>query len=412
MKIAMITFPYWGHIGYLLRLGNELKLDNEVIIYCGEKYKHEVEKERISFREYPIECEKLFLKANVTEHIEKGLGALYVYNDYIFGIADKMVKNYSYFISERMDLIIYDSNCFWGKIIADKIGIPSICVVSVAAINERMIDSFPSAFMKYFNLESDKEVDEKNLNRAIRLISRKLKVKYPELANFSVISTDKGTADININLFSKELQYGLECIKDEDYLFTGPFISKEQMEGTSKYIKKEKINVTLSFGTIYENIDNIVQIVNQINDDEINLIVIASKYYDKLKMYESENVQIINFTNLIQILKDTDIFIFHGGTNSYREAAYLAVPMIVVPQSSDQILNAIAINSVGIGRYVEKEELKYVDIQEMIFDMVHDKDMQKKSKDIADSMHKLGGLSAVKEVIEQVSNNSVENNGE
>lgn len=45
MKIAMITFPYWGHIGYLLRLGNELKLDNEVIIYCGKKYKREVEKD-------------------------------------------------------------------------------------------------------------------------------------------------------------------------------------------------------------------------------------------------------------------------------------------------------------------------------------------------------------------------------
>ncbi len=402
MKIAMLTYPFWGHIGYLLRLGNVLKQNYEVIVYCGEKYKHEVERVGLLFREYPAECEKLFQKVCGGEQSGTGLDELYLYYDYVFGIADNMVKNDSHFVSEKIDLIIYDSNGFWGKAIADKIGIPSVCIVSTVAINQRMIESYPSAFMKYFNVESEKEIDEKNLNRIFKMISRRLRLKYPELSNYSAISTDQGTADININLSSKELQYGIECIKEEDYCFTGPFITKEQLEGTSQYIKKDKINVTLSFGTIFENIDNIVQIINQIHDDKTNLIVIASKYYEKLKIYESENVHIINFTNLIQVLKDTDIFIFHGGTNSYREAAFLGVPMIAVAQSADQHLNAIMIEQMGIGRNVDKEELKCTDIKEMIYEMVNDQTMQKNCKDIAASMHKLGGLSAAKEIIERI----------
>lgn len=402
MKIAMLTYPYWGHIGYLIRLGNELQSENEVIIFCGQRYKHEVEREGILFGNYSVECEEMFLKIKGVSDSETGIDDLFSYYDYIFAIADKMVKNYPHFDSENIDLIIYDSNCFWGKIIAAKLGIPSVCVVSTVAINQSMVESFPDAFIKYFNVECDCGIDEHNLNKALRLISRNLRVKYPALSDFSVLSTDQGTAEININLSSKEIQYGIECIKDKKYLFTGPFISEEQLKGTSKYIKRNKINVTLSFGTIFENIENIVQIIEQVNVGQINLIVVVSKYYEKLKRYESENVHIINFTNLIQILKDTDILIFHGGTNSYREAAFLGVPMIAIPQSADQYLNAYVIEKMGIGKYIEKEELKDIDIKKMIFEIISNKEMQIKCKDIAESIHKLGGLRAAKKIIEHI----------
>eukprot|EP00928_Gymnodinium_smaydae_P043607 TRINITY_DN2917_c0_g4_i1.p1 TRINITY_DN2917_c0_g4~~TRINITY_DN2917_c0_g4_i1.p1 ORF type:complete len:584 (-),score=60.85 TRINITY_DN2917_c0_g4_i1:210-1823(-) len=58
-----------------------------------------------------------------------------------------------------------------------------------------------------------------------------------------------------------------------------------------------------------------------------------------------------------------DVFLTHGGQNSFMEALAVGVPVVVCPGFGDQPVNARKADSIGVGKYVERPmpELEHVD---------------------------------------------------
>ena len=52
----------------------------------------------------------------------------------------------------------------------------------------------------------------------------------------------------------------------------------------------------------------------------------------------------------LRVLRQSDVFVSHGGMNSTMEALSLGVPLVVVPQMADQFMNAQRVAELGIGR--------------------------------------------------------------
>lgn len=63
-----------------------------------------------------------------------------------------------------------------------------------------------------------------------------------------------------------------------------------------------------------------------------------------------KNFVAMKFLDQIGYLRQTDLFITHGGFNSIKEATLLGVPMIVTPFCVDQPCNGEAIEAYGAGQ--------------------------------------------------------------
>jgi len=52
----------------------------------------------------------------------------------------------------------------------------------------------------------------------------------------------------------------------------------------------------------------------------------------------------------IAVLRQTDVFVTHGGMNSTMEGLRLGVPLVVAPRMADQFMNAERVRELGLGR--------------------------------------------------------------
>jgi len=94
--------------------------------------------------------------------------------------------------------------------------------------------------------------------------------------------------------------------------------------------------------------------------------------------------------------KGIDLFVTHGGQNSYVESITLQVPMLVVPTVGDQIINASEAEKKGIGSKVSRPLPSDVDVATVAAEY------RKEVKDKILSM--LGGIAPYKEAVTQASN--------
>lgn len=70
-----------------------------------------------------------------------------------------------------------------------------------------------------------------------------------------------------------------------------------------------------------------------------------------------ENVSLKPYVLQLQVFQHAKLFITHGGMNSVTEAIMAGVPMIVVPQASEQPLIAQQVKAFGMGEVIEPEAL-------------------------------------------------------
>ncbi len=58
----------------------------------------------------------------------------------------------------------------------------------------------------------------------------------------------------------------------------------------------------------------------------------------------------------LAVLRQTDVFVTHGGMNSTMEGLRLGVPLVVAPRMADQFMNAARVQELGLGRSLAEVE--------------------------------------------------------
>lgn len=82
---------------------------------------------------------------------------------------------------------------------------------------------------------------------------------------------------------------------------------------------------------------------------DINIKVIFVSQGKKVLSKYPENWQVFDKVDQKKILAKSDVFVTHGGSNSFHEAILQKVPMIVVPFFGDQLLVGKRVKQLGIG---------------------------------------------------------------
>lgn len=93
----------------------------------------------------------------------------------------------------------------------------------------------------------------------------------------------------------------------------------------------------------------------------------------------------------LEVLKQADVFVTHGGMNSTNEGLYFDTPLIVIPMGADQFFVADQVERTGAGIKLDKNELSPAVLQKTIKDMLENRSFKDGAAKIGRSLRNAGG---------------------
>lgn len=408
MKICFFSLPLFGHNNYGLKIAAELiRRNHEVHFYTGRKYEKLVMERGIYFKAYSDAVEKMFsgsaYDSSKTRKIQSEkvdyYSELYLLALHLFSVTDSIIKlDLDGIRAERYDAVFFDNIAIWGGKIGRILNIPTFASGTPYVYSREMIDKYPLEFAE--KVLKNANTSGRSVKRFLNMCNLQLWSKFPDLKDLSVTTNYSGSGDINFIYTSTQFQLHPELIDDKKNLFVGIIMSDNDFPDCSQLFDPQRKNIFVSLGTVFNNIavyDLCIVCLRKLNYNVIINIGMANSEGDFEEMPEEWHVGAM-FPQL-QILRNIDLFITHGGANSAREAAYFGVPMIVFPQSSDQFLAGKDIERNGLGVVFEKA----VTVEELtvaVKETISDKELKERCKALSGKMQSLGGIDQVVEVIE------------
>jgi MGT family glycosyltransferase len=114
-----------------------------------------------------------------------------------------------------------------------------------------------------------------------------------------------------------------------------------------------------------------------------------------------ENIVVRNYVPQLDILKRADVFVTHGGMNSVSEGLWYGVPLVVIPQGSDQYLVAKRVETLGAGVALDKRGITPEALRQAVESVLSDEGKRANIKAIQESFREAGGYVRAADVIVQ-----------
>ena len=332
-RIAFFCIPAHGHTNPMLPVAAKLvSRGNTVRFYSFNEFKSKIEASGAEF----ISCDSYLPK--LTKREETELKNVSVTEMTIQGIRTTLAMDmflHNEFLSFKPDVVYTDSVCFWGKLNAWKHGVPMVVSTSTFAFNQ-----MSSQYMK----NSPKELAD--MIFGLPKISKELKklepYGYHVRSALSLVQSDNNTDSIVYT--SRHFQPYAESFS-KHYAFVGPSVfSKDEPD-------KEKLRplVYISLGTVInDRPDFYSRCIEALKDQDADIIISCGNVINIEALgVLPDNVQVYPYVDQPDILSRADVFITHCGMNSVSESLYMATPLVLYPQTSEQ--RAVARRTIEIG---------------------------------------------------------------
>ena len=242
----------------------------------------------------------------------------------------------------KPDCIVADSMAVWGKAVALKLGIPFVSSTTTFAFNR-----YSAKIMK----QSAKELlsmifSMPKVNKQVKRLQDK---GYPVKNILDIIQNDNNTNTIVYT--SPEFQPCSETFSDK-YAFVGPSI-RPVTEPMKK--QREKL-VYISMGTVNNDMLSLYQnCIEALKNTDYQVILSVGDMVDRSLFGElTENISVFSRVDQIAVLEQADVFLSHCGMNSVSESLYFGVPLVMLPQTSEQGGVAARVEQLNAGVRLEK----------------------------------------------------------
>ncbi len=406
-----------SHITPLKQLSEYLlKKDYKVYCFSSVENKFLIEKMGLSFEEYE---DKTFLtlneKANQSylnevsklwqcgEYV-KGFD-YFVTNDadHLYNIHNQMIMNMKQrILAISPEMIFRDSADRIGYLSTADLDIPVIGYITNNLYSEKFFETNPleyyGALMNYkrfdnlFDIEYfrffRKKLEEANIATAKRHGSIPLNTMHQfDPMNYNTI------------IFSTSfLQPSSSLDKNRRYLIAEPIIDQFKIESDvenslKSFIGKNNTIVYIATGSIISNsIDYYKTYINGFSKTKAKIVISCKDYFDELNNYledqKIENIMIIKHAPQKYILSKASLFISSGGHNSIVESIFFEVPLLINPLTSEQRLNSLIVEDLGIGFSSYKHQNEPIDFREVLNDLTTSIKIKEKLRIYSDEIKK------------------------
>ena len=331
--ILFFSIPAHGHVNPTLPFVRELTARGHTVhYYNAEAFRGKIEASGAVF--HPIDAYMPPEPDDLSKRVGKDFASL------IEMAADVTLALESNFTREinisRPSLIIADSVCLWGRLLAEKYHLPFLCSTTTFAFNQHTAKRMKQRPVEILRTILGMGRIEKKL-----ALLREHGFHAPNLPALVGNNEDMHTVVYTSRRFQPEADTFSEC-----YAFVGPLVMREYPR-----VRREKPLCYVSLGTVLHHAPEFyracIKALGQTDCDAI-LSVGESVSIDQLGEIPA-NIQVFPRVNQLEVLAQADVFLTHCGMNSVSESLLCGVPMILFPQHSEEEAVAGRAEELGAG---------------------------------------------------------------
>ncbi len=391
-KIVFFCIPAYGHTNPTLGVVRELvSRGHEVWYYSYNIMREKIESAGATF----ISCDdydtEQKLSAKDSTRVGKDLAfSTKILVDTTLALDDKVCKDMA---ELKPDLIVADSMALWGKAVALKLGIPFVSSTTTFAFNQHSAKIMKQGFKDLFKMLLA-------MPKTTKQIKRLQSKGYPVKNILDIIGNDDNTHTIVYT--SPEFQPCSETFS-EKYAFVGPSIRP----ATEEVEKKRDKLIYISMGTVNNDMMPFYKsCISALGNTDFQVIMsvgnlVSVRDFGKVP----ENISIFSQVDQIAVLEKADVFVSHCGMNSVSESLYFEVPLVMLPQTTEQKGVAERVYQLGAGIKLDKSDGALV--LSAVNKVLNDSTYKQNAKMIAEGFKNSSGAKGAADNIIKVCNDNI-----
>ncbi|MGH1337285.1 MAG: macrolide family glycosyltransferase [Aureispira sp.] len=345
MRGLCFSIPGHGHVNPSLALVHQLVARGEEIdYYCTEEFREKIEQTGATFKVIP---DYLIVNNNLVH-----FNTLGVFADLMETTMIVMPYLLEHTKTEAYDYILTDLYAIWGLVLGEQLKIPTIRFCP-SFVQVKGMKQPPHSLLQAL---SSPRKSAPHLLR-ISQFFKKIKQQY-SLAHIHKLDDFlmKILPNLCLVLTLPELQPQPHLFPSQ-YKFIGPSINPavraEVVDFDTERLKNTSV-IYISLGSVLSNKRFYNKCIKAFSNTHFLVIINISVHLDVKDFPAPANFIIRNYIPQLAILPEVNLFITHGGMNSAHEGLFYGVPMLVVPQVSDQFMVADAIHQKQLGQWVNE----------------------------------------------------------
>ena len=291
----------------------------------------------------------------------------------------------------KPDCIVADSMAVWGKAVAMKLNIPFVSSTTTFAFNQHSAKIMKQSIGELFKMVF-------SMPKITKQIKRLQGKGYPVKNILDIIQNDDNTHTVVYT--SPQFQPCSETFSDK-YAFVGPSVRP----ATSKVVKKRDKLIYISMGTVNNNMMALYKrCLAALADTDYQVIMSVGNLVSIEEFgVLPENISVFTHVDQIAVLQQADVFVSHCGMNSVSESLYFGVPLVMLPQTSEQGGVAERVFQLGAGIKLDKSDA--VSILGAIRKIFADSSYTQNAAVISESFRNCSGAKGAADKIMQVCKN-------
>lgn len=386
-KIVFFCIPAHGHTNPTLGVVRELiSRGHEVWYYSYNIMRDKIESAGASF----VSCDDYDMEQKLLPKDAARVGKDLAFSTKILVDTTLALDNKVCADMEKLkpDCIVADSMAVWGKAIAIKLGIPFVSSTTTFAFNQHSAKIMKQSVGELFKMI----LSMPKISKQIKRLQAK---DYHINSILDIIQNDDNTHTIVYT--SPEFQPCSETFSDK-YAFVGPSIRP----ATDELEKKRDKLIYISMGTVNNDMLPLYKrCISALSDTDYQVIMSVGNIVsvDEFGILP-ENISVFSHVDQIAVLQQADVFLSHCGMNSVSESLYFGVPLVMLPQTSEQRGVAERVYQLGAGIKLDKSDTS--SILNAINKILDDSSYKRNAMEIANGFRRCSGAKGAADKIMQV----------
>ena len=339
--IVFFCIPAHGHTNPTLNVVRELTArGHRVVYYSYDEFREKIEDAGAEF----ISCNGNDAQLHLTKEEGAKIGA-------DLALSTRVLVDTTLSLDEpvcramerlRPDCIVADSMAVWGKAVAKKLGIPFVCSTTTFAFNKESAKIMPHSLRETLSMIL-------SLGKVNAQVKRLRQAGYPVKSVLDLIGSDESVPTV---VYTSPLFQPCAETFPEHFAFVGPSIRPAR----SQVAKTGEKLVYISMGTVNNDMLPLYRAcVQAVKGTLWQVILSVGDQVDREELGTlPDNVAVFSSVDQIAVLQKADVFLTHCGMNSASEGLYFGVPLVMLPQTSEQSGVAVRAEQLGAGLRLRK----------------------------------------------------------
>lgn len=386
--IAMVSIPAHGHVNPSLELIRELVSRGHRVTYANDAAFQEVitstGAEWVPYRStLPREG------ASDARWPEDLVGQLDMFLDDAMAMLPQLRAAYE---NDRPELFLYDIGCSTARILGENWGIPAV--------------QLSPSMVAWEGYEQDMAEMVEGLRTEPRAVAHYQRYSH-WLKEQGVAETDAmrfvGQPPRGLVLIPRALQPQADRVDLKRFTFVGPCFGDRSRQGTWQRPAGARKVLLVSLGSTFTKQPAfyraclaafgglpgwhvVLQMGKDVELGELGVI--------------PDNVEVHRWVPQLAVLEQADAFVTHAGMGGTQEGLYCGLPMIAVPQSTDQFANADQLVALGVARRLDTEQATPDALRSALLQLTEDPAVAARLAALRMQLREEGGATRAAQVLE------------